>query len=487
MAKENEGFPSARDHAEKLRNALVESGAIAPGSDTSALASAVPTWSKGTVALDENTGKPIGTRPESPSFTDGGIVAPSEAASESGVVVPPQATETEPAGRTAQEILAEHNQRLEAAAAATNGHATPGSGREATAPTPAPAGADAGSAAAEAVAQAVVDEWADAETFEFEDPDLDVKIPMRVPKQYAQSAKRGYGKMAAYDRAISYLKNAEPALRPLIESGQLNQLLPLIQTALQDPEFGDFVVKGYQRRQQGLPLIEQARQEAAVAGAAPQYVQQAPGQGPLVDESQLDPFFAEQLRPVLSTVQTLQQQIEADRRARAEADERQRQTVAQQQAESQRINSEVAAAHRDLATMYPNLVRLDLGARDPYLERAINYARDAGYVARYGIAAGIVFGAQQVAALEAERQAATASPAAAALNHAENAQLTDLARQQAAAASRAVGSGAPMQVPPPAPPQRPGTMGADGKRKPADQYLREMQQYLAATGALQHA
>jgi len=488
MAKENEGMPSVREHAQKLHDAMVDRGAIAPDSSTAALAGAIPTWSKGTVALDESTGRPVGVQQELPAFTDGGVAAPSEAAAPDGAVQAPVASAPIPAasaepaapsGKTAEEILAEHNARLAAAAAPTNGHA-------AVAETPAAA---AGATAADEAAQAVVDAWADAEEFEFEDQDLGTKIPMRVPKQFAQSVKRGYGKMAAYDRARSYLANADPALRPLIESGQLNQFLPLIQAALGDSEFGDFVVKGYQRRQQGLPLIEQARQEAAAAGATPQYAQQ-PYQAPVIDEAALaaaDPYLAEQMRPVLSTMQALQQRVDSYEQQRATEVQRQQQTAAQQQAESTRINTEVAQAHRDLSQMFPGAVHLEQGARDPYLERAISYAREAGYVQRYGIAAGIVFGGQQIAAFEAERAQATASPAAAAMNQADNARLTELARQEAARSSQSVGGGAPAQAPPTAPPVRPSTQGADGKRKPADQYMQEMQRYLYATRALQNA
>lgn len=470
MAKD--GLPSAREHIDKVMGDLVAKGAIQPDADAASLARGIPTFSKGTLALDENTGQPVGATPTLPGFTDGGVAIPDGVASGGAVGGnAPSAT----VGKTAEELLAEHQARIGANGAATPGTAAATAAAGEAAPgAQAPAEQQAGASAAEAAAEALADAFAEYEEIEVEDADLETKYPIRVPKAYATSAKRGYGRRSTFDRGMSYLKNAEPVLRDLIANGQINQLLPLIQRALNDPAYGDYVLNGYQRAQQGLPLIEQARQEAAAAAVAPP----PPATDPAFSGFQ-DPFLGEQMAPVLQRLDTLQQRIDredADRRTAAES-ERQRQV--QQQQQNQRAAQDMQLAHQDIARIYPE-ARVDLGAKDPLWVKAVQYAKDAGYVDAYGLRAGIVFGAQQAAAIEAERLAATGSPAAAAIAQMEGVQM-NLARSQAAAASRTVGAGAPTQAAPAPPPREPATKNPDGSMKRPEVYMREMQQYLNAT------
>ena len=139
----------------------------------------------------------------------------------------------------------------------------------------------------------------------------------------------------------------------------------------------------------------------------------------------------------------------------------------------------MALAHQDLANRYPGTFTGDLQRDGALWQRAVDYARDSGYVDAYGPRAAIVFAGDQIVAMERERVNATGSTAAQSLQQQE-VHLTDLARQQAAAASRSVGSGAPTQAPLPQPPSRPSTMNPDGTMKPVEQYLREQQAYMAA-------
>lgn len=418
-------LPSVRDHAYALRDELIEKGDIAPDASSAAAAAGLPVFSKGTATLDENTGRPI-TRPEAPEFTAGETIAV------------PEDTSAEP---------------LAAPQAAIPQAVIP----------------DAGAAAAEAIAEQIADAFAEHEEFELDDPDLNVKIPVRVPKQYAETAKRGYGRRAAYDRSIRYLKEAEPVLRQLIEDGRIQQVLPLLKAAIDNQAYGEYVASGFQRLQQGLPLIEQARQEIAAQAQEPAQT---------YDLENEDPFFAERIRPYIQGQQTLQQRLDKF--------EAERQAQAQQQQEEQRVNNwraeQMQAAHQDLARSYPDQYSGDLQRDTMIWQRALKYAKDAGYVDAYGLRAGIVFAGQQVTAMEKERLTATASPTATALQAAENQHMA-LARQQAAAASRTVGGGAPSPAPPPAPRPVPTPRSADGKLKPAGEFLREQQAYLAGSTA----
>lgn len=463
-----EGMPSnsgsaIRAHADKLIDELMAANPPAPNGAAAALAAGMPTFSKGTAVLDPDTGQPIVPKGQEalPGFATEKVPL-ADGATSAEPVAPIGA-----AGKTAEELLAEHQQRIAAAPEGVAPTATP-AGTEA----PAPATQAAGAAAAEAAA---TDIWADAEEFTFDDPDLGVPIPMRVPKQYATPAKRGYQRRSTFDRERQWLRNAEQVLGPLVMDGRINPILPMLQAALNDPDgYGKFVVDAFGRYQRGEPLLEQARAEAAAAGVHP-----VPAATPGYDPALADPFLAEQLAPVQTQLQTVQQRLEAVERERQTAAEAQR----RQQSENQRIANEMIAAHRDLASRYPDRVRLDLGPQDPFWVAAVNQARDARYADQWGIRAGIIFGADKVVEIEQERIAATSSPAATALASMDS-RAQELARQQAAASSRAVGAGAPTQAPPPPVPVRPSPRGPDGKLKPADQYLRESQAYIAATGAV---
>ena len=387
----------------------------------------MPSFSQGTVPLDQNTG-----RPAAPAFTDGKVAVQEPAVGAAPVRpdVPRETRQTEqPDGATA----------------------------------------------AEQAAEAIADAFGDYEEFEIDDGDIETKYPIRVPKQYAASAKKGYSRRAAFDRKFSRYNAADPVLGQLIEDGRIQPILPMLQAALDDPQgFGEYVTQGYRRKQQGLPLIEQARQEAAAAAQAP------PPQA--FDLSADDPFLAEQVRPY---VEPLQQQVQTLTQ-RLEAEDQERARVRQaQQSEAQVMQwreGQMRLAHQDLANRYPGTFFGDLTRdnRDSGLySRAVKYAAEAGYVDAYGPRAAIVFAGDQIVAMERERIAATGSTAAQTLQHQET-QLTDLARQQAAQASRTVGGGSPTQAPVPAPPSRPSTMNPDGTMKPVEQYLREQQAYMAA-------
>jgi hypothetical protein len=270
---------------------------------------------------------------------------------------------------------------------------------------------------------------------------------------------------------MSYLKNAEPVLKPMIEDGRINQILPLIKAAIENNDYGNYVAQGYERMQKGLPLIEQARQEAAAAGTPPP-------QTAAFDLEAEDPFFAERVRPLMQKYDTLEQKFTAM--------EAERQQVAQRQQDQQRTNAErgqqMAYAHADLHRMYPEEYTGNLQQDQARWQRVVSYAKDAGYVDAYGIRAGLLFAGQMIQQIDQERIAATASPAAVAMVQAESKNM-ELARRQAQEASRTVGGGAQTQAAPAPRLNPPSTTNPDGSLKPAAQFVREQQAYLAMNGA----
>ena len=251
------------------------------------------------------------------------------------------------------------------------------------------------------------------------------------------------------------------------------RILPLIERAFADPEYGELVWRAYERRVAGLPAIDQPRPtqapptQAAVA---------APGAPPELD----DPYLSPYLTPLQAQLQEVRQQLSTLTQSQQTA-EQQRQAAQRQQAlqaEQQR------QAHQHLASMYPGMYRPDLAGNDPTFNRAIQFARDAGYFQQYDLKAAIIFGAQGVAAIEAERAALSGSPAAEVLQTIEARQLAE-ASAQAAASARA-GAGGAVAAPGPALPAGPGpkpsTKRADGSLKAPDEYMSEVAAWVQRGG-----
>lgn len=447
----NKSLPSAQEHARTLIDQAIADGRIQPDPAAAAQAAGIPTFSAGTAPHDPNTGKPIA--PAVPSFEQGQVAIPEEPATPPA---PTQGDATRPPAAAAPLAPAvEQPVQPPQAAASTQ--------------------------AAEAAAQAVVDAFADSVELELDEPDFpDVKIPVKVPKQYEAIMKRAFPRRADYDRVKTRWGEAAPVLEPLLKDGRIKNILPLIQMAFADPEYGDYVAKGFQRRQQGLPLVEQALREAAAAGQAPAV--QAPPEVSGFDIA--DPYVAEMVKPVLQQYDQRLRQAEE----RFQTVEQQQAEARRQQAEYQQQQADMATkmqwAHHDLAQRFPGIFNPALGPNDPAWQKALETTRQYGYQDSYDLRAAIVFGGQTWQNLEAERLAATASPAATVMQQMDARQV-ELAHQEARRAASLAGGGAPAPTSPAPPPPRPSTKNPDGSMKPSDQYTREMQAWLLQTGQLQ--
>lgn len=427
-------LPSVQDHARTLIDQAIADGKL-PKPDSAE----VPSFTQG------KTTEP----PAVPGFSAGQVAIPEGQQPQDGSLQAPQA--------------------MQAAQAAASAPPQPGAE---------PVQAQAGTQAAEAAAAQVADAFADFDEIEVEEPDFpDIKIPVRVPKQYAQIMKRAFPRRADYDRTRARWGEAAPVIEPLLQDGRIRQILPLIQRALTDQAYGDYVAKGYERALSGRPLIEQAAREAAALGA-PQTTTPTPS---IEDLGITDPYIAEQVRPLLTQYEQRLQQYEqrfqtAEQREAAERD---------RQAAAMRDNIERAnkmqGAHEDLARAFPGVFKTELGPNDPAWVRALQTTKDYGYADVYDLRAAIVFGGQQWQNLEAERLAATASPAAQAIQQMDQRQI-ELARQQASQLAQPAGGGATAQTVPTPPPPPPSTRNPDGSMKPPDQFMRENYQWLVATG-----
>ncbi len=267
------------------------------------------------------------------------------------------------------------------------------------------------------------------------------------------------------NRAQTYLGEAKSILEPLITSGNMRQLLPLIQRAQQDPEYAQFVVEAYNRRVAGKPLIEEALAQAQAAGQAQVVPQETFDPNAMQGYGvETDPFLASALAPLqakLNEALTWQQQ----QQAQAQQVQQQQQ---QQAREQQELFHQLQGGHQDLAARYPDEFTGDLTRDQARFNQVVQYATQAGYDKLYGVRASLVLAA------DALRQARSeySSPAAELL--AQNDQALQNAAAIQAASARNVGGGAP---PAPAARQAPKPVAvnrADGTRKSPKEYANEV-------------
>jgi hypothetical protein len=422
----NTTLPGVREKMTEIAAKAVKDGRIPADTASGGAAGLVPNFSKGTRPLDDN-GATIEER-QPPAFETAHVDLP--ASTETTGPAPSSATPP--------------------AAAPVAGSATPAREAAASAPaavagtTEAPVAAAAGATAAEAVAEAIAEKMAE---FTFHDPDLDMDIPISVPERFAESAKKGYTRRTTYDKSVSYLKNAEPVLREMIEDGRIQRLMPFLQRAIQDPEFAQAVSDVYTRRVAGQPMLEAAVRE----------IQAAPPAGAPATEAYVDPF----VDPQVAELRTQTAELLAWRRAQEEQQRTTQQTQAQRDEQQRRNNGLLAAGHRDLANAYPGIFKPELGERDPAFIAAMDYARRAEYTNNYDLRAALVFGGQGWRQIEAERAAATGSTAASALA-AVDTRLVEAASREARNAASTVAGGAIATTTAVQPPPLPKTTMPDG-------------------------
>jgi hypothetical protein len=463
--------------AQKSVDAAIAAGKIKPDEGAAVTAAAVPSFSSGTLPLDPNTGKAI---------IPAGTTAPETPAIGGDTTVDPNATGA--LGATTEDDAAAQAAAAGAKAAPDRDPKTgqfvgedkpPASTKPAVSDAAAPAArteeqraADAGAAA-----QAILDdEWSDL-SFEHDDGS---KYTVRAKKAEVKQVERFNRRQAMVDRATTYLNKWKPQLEPLIASGQMEPIFPLLKRALEDKEYGDFVIAAYNRRVMGQPLVPAVAPTvtAPITAAAPAVA--APAIGAVAAPVFEDQYLTDTVGPVL----TQYEQRLAAQQARLdqwETQQRQQQEQAARQAEQNRQQAEaVRLAHMDIAQEYPTEFTGILERDDAALQPIFRYARDAGAVQKYGMRGGIVWAARR---LHDERAAYAGSPAAAMIDQLDRSLVAGAAAQ--AAAARAVGAAAPASQPVQRrAPQPPSRYQADGKTlKKARDFMAEQQQYAQQVAA----
>ena len=447
------------EHLTKMLDAKIADGTIVPDATAAAHAASLPAFSAGTMAMDEQ-----------------GRIKPPAGADAAPTMGGEQTIELNPS----TQLDAEAGAAQEASAAGAkvaprdpdtgkfSPQAKPSEGTPKAAP-PAPRTEESRSESVDAAAGAILDEWDDVEY----EGDGGAKYTVRAKKADAENVRRGFMRRANYDRAMSYTNKYRSTLEPLIVDGRLEPIMPLMQRALQDEEFGAFVVEAYNRRIAGQPLTQQQAQ-VLQAVTQPQANSSVPAEAIDGYGLESDPWLAQAIGPIATQMKTMQSRMDAQDQARQTEDTRQRASYAQQQQQAQQIE----AAHMDLVRRYPNEFSGDLNRDNARLQPIFKYAQEAGYVQAYGLQGAIVLAAQAIA----EERAYGGSPAAGIVQQIDRATMA--AAQSQAGAARSVGGGAPVVTARRARPvARPEVNDANGKRKPPRQYAEEIQRYNEAVAA----
>jgi hypothetical protein len=463
---------------EKRAEELEKQGGI-PLSKASQVEAAamVPGFSRGTQALDDETGEPIISDPSGriplPDAAEAGGATDALAAAKaeiSGEAEPP-AAEVKQRDKKSGRFVAEETQGAPIAQAVAP---------DAAAPPPVAAAPDVSTpearaeAAADAVADSIPDPWADYEELEYEDPTLDKKFTVRAPKEIAQQVKSGYMRRADYTRKSMFLGKAREALEPLVADGTLQNLLPLITMGVRDPEFAQFVAEAAQRRAQGQPLIPQqaAPQQQPTQNGAPQ-----PPPIPVLSAEE-DPYMAQVYNPLAQRIEEVTNLVQG----LAQTENQREAQRAGAEREMQRRTNIMMSAHQELARRFPDEFTGDITRDNERFQHAANLARDYGYASIYPdnpLTLAMAWGDYR-----REREEASASPAVAAV-----AQAAAVERQvitQNAAAVPAGTHSAPAQ-PAPKKPVPPPTR-VNGAPVPPKVYAQQVAQYqrqLAAYNARQ--
>jgi hypothetical protein len=453
MAKTGNGPPSLADvntHARELVDKMTGAKPAAAELHAEPLGGAVepqllPDFSRGTEALDEETGKPIAGRAAValPEGDAGGTTdALAEAKAEIAGTAAPK--ERDPAsGRFVSEAAADVSQETPAAV---------------------PEAAPAGAVAAEAAAAAILDKpdpWADYEDIEVQDPDLDKTFTIRAPKADANAVRNGYLRRADYSRKTMFLADTQKVLEPLVADGRLRNILPLIQYAIEHPEFGNFAADAYNRAIRGLPLTE-AQTQAATAAAAAAPAAAAPV-APLTEAE--DPFLAEALKPYNDKLGQVTNLVEKMAR-----EEEQRRTAETNAAREYQYRVNVGNQGYALLTQrYGDEFSGDPERDKNSFMRAVNYGRASGLFDQYGESPATIVLAYED--LRRAREEASASPAVAAVAAATE-------RKVASANAAAVSTGTPASAPqvkkvPPPPATRVNGVAADPKEYIRQQMARQ--------------
>jgi hypothetical protein len=481
--------PSLSDPAEIAKFAQAQIARIdaevgtQPDAAAAQKAATLPFFSAGTAALDPNTGKPVGQPAETPVIGGETTVAPNATGALDAAPAGAEAdaaAEAAAAGRIRDPKTGKFQPDAPAKPAATKAKPVAAASR-----TDAPAAAtpEQRTESAEQVAGAILDDWADAVDLEFEHDDGS-KYTVRAKKDQADQIRRFNRRQAMVDKASAYLGRARPTIQPLVESGQIDPIIPLLNRAVQDEEFGRFIAEAYNRRVSGLPLSIQ-QQQVLAAQNAPQAQAAAPAQAPQEYTAEslgiTDPYVAEQVAPLVSVIQKLQAQAQAAEQQRQGWEQQQaaqRQQQAQQAQQNAWRNQRAGEAHQDLARFYPGEFTGDIGRDKSAWDQVVRYARDGNYGSMYPTdpRAALVMAGHAYMASRVD----TGSPAAAMMAQVDRATMA--AAQAQAQGARTVGGSAPVaQRPGPRqPPAKPSPRQANGKLKSPEQFMAEQQQYAAA-------
>ena len=274
----------------------------------------------------------------------------------------------------------------------------------AVAPKPKPGKAEPAAAVAAPVAPAPegeqplapeVDAWAETVDVEYTDGDTGEKFVVRAPKAYADKVKNGYARRSIMDRQGGYLSKHKGWIEPLIENKQFDDVAPVIQRAIQDPDFADYIASAYMRRLNGLPLnVDQRAALSQAAEAAPVVAAVAARATPASAESMLIALDSDEtiddytkaairkgLTPLVDAYASTQAQL-AEAQAYTQQQRQNEQTQAQQAEVYDRQRRTGEQGRQALMRVFPDEYN-DTTPREKWMQ-VMEYISNSNMFAQYG-------------------------------------------------------------------------------------------------------
>ena len=261
-----------------------------------------------------------------------------------------------------------------------------------------------------------VDEWAEYDEIPYEDADTGETYVVRAPKKYSGKVKDGYARRSVMDRNARYLSAARPVLEPLVASGEFYRIQPLLEQALNDPEYAQAIGELYRRRLSGEPLTQtQERQLDKGLQQVEQHVAQ-PVEFP--DEEAFNDPYVRAIgqyvdKAIQERLQPFQQELSKTREyetQRVQSEQQQRVAAA----EARRVQGELLS---EMRALYPGDFSGDEAHDNQRLSQLFQYAVNSRYITDYNpntVKLGVRLAYRELAA-----STSSPSPAATALSAAQ--------------------------------------------------------------------
>jgi hypothetical protein len=213
---------------------------------------------------------------------------------------------------------------------------------------------------------------------EYRDEDTGETYTVFAKESIASNVKNGYARKSSWSRATGYLGKYRADLEPLITGGQGDDIVNMLRMARGNPAFGRHLYEAYTRAASGQPLTW-ADVQAQAAAAQPAAV--AEPTAPVLPEGDEDVFgLGGAIRPIYERMDKIAN-TQADIDRRLTEDQNRQAAAIQAQQNMYRLDAAVKA---EMRAYFPAEFTGTVADEDK-LARAVNYAKESGMFAKYGL------------------------------------------------------------------------------------------------------